>query len=352
MIDTTTKFWKVELNVDETDQAIIEAAQMLQRGNIVAFPTETVYGLGANALDTKAIKKIYKAKGRPSDNPLIVHIATIEQLQTLVHDMNETSQKLIENFWPGPLTIIFNSRNNISELVTAGLSTIAVRMPDHPVALAIIKAANLPIAAPSANKSGSPSPTTASHVWADLHGLIEGIIDGGSTKIGVESTVIDVTGDVPTILRPGGITVEEIERVIGKVRIDKGIVDEAVKPISPGMKYRHYAPKGEMIILKGTEENIIQAVNSLILEKKADGKRVGVLTTKEHKVLYGFADLTLAFGTRSNLDPLAENLYDALRTFDIENIDYIIAEAVEETGIGLAIMNRIKKAANSKMINI
>lgn len=352
MIDTTTKLWKVEPDAKETDPAIIEAAQMLQQGSVIAFPTETVYGLGANALDTEAIKKIYQAKGRPSDNPLIVHIASIEQLQTLVQDINETSQKLIENFWPGPLTIIFNSKNNVSELVTAGLSTVAVRMPSHPVALAIIKAANLPIAAPSANKSGSPSPTSASHVWDDLHGLIEGIVDGGSTMIGVESTVIDVSGDVPTILRPGGVTVEELEKVIGKVQIDKGIIDQTEKPISPGMKYRHYAPQGEMIILKGSEENIIRAVNSLIIEKKSEGLRVGVLTTKEHRALYGFADLILAYGTKNNMDQLAENLYDALRTFDLREIDLIIAEAVEETGIGLAIMNRIKKAANGKIINV
>jgi len=352
MIDTTTKLWKVELDPNESDRAIIEAAQMLQQGSVVAFPTETVYGLGANALDTEAIKKIYQAKGRPSDNPLIVHIATIEQLQMLVQDINETSQKLIDYFWPGPLTIIFNSRNNISELVTAGLSTVAVRMPDHPVALAIIKAANLPIAAPSANKSGSPSPTNASHVWNDLHGLIEGIVDAGPTKIGVESTVIDVSGEVPTILRPGGVTVEELEKVIGKVQIDKGIIDGAEKPIAPGMKYRHYAPKGEMIILKGSEENIVRAVNSLIIEKKSEGKRVGVLTTKEHKALYAFADLILAYGTKNNMDQLAEYLYNALRTFDLEKIDFIIAEAVEEKGIGLTIMNRIKKAANGKMVDV
>ncbi|OEF99888.1 threonylcarbamoyl-AMP synthase [Vulcanibacillus modesticaldus] len=348
----TTMFWKLPHQVDIKHPDIVEIAKRLRQGEIIAFPTETVYGLGANALDAKAVAKIFVAKGRPSDNPLIVHIATMEQLALLVEEIDENSRKLIEHFWPGPLTIIFKKKEMVSELVTAGLNTVAVRMPNHPIALTIIEAANLPIAAPSANRSGKPSPTTAEHVFNDLNGKIDGIVDGGPTGVGVESTVIDLTGDVPMVLRPGGVTIEELQEVLGEVKLDPAIVGQKEQPRSPGMKYRHYAPTGEMWIVKGDDREIIKKINSLIKEKSLIGKKVGILTTNDHRESFQEADLILAYGTKDNLYPLAEHLYEALRIFDLNGIDYILAEAVEEKGIGLAIMNRLKKAAGEKFIQI
>lgn len=347
-----TRLFTVGDNVNEHDNEIKEAAKLLREGKIVAFPTETVYGLGANALDAEALKKVFLAKGRPSDNPLIVHIATIDQLDSLVEEVDDISQKLIANFWPGPLTIIFRKKQGISDIVTAGLSSIAVRMPNNQVALALIKAADLPIAAPSANRSGKPSPTKAEHVWNDLNGLIDGLIDGGSTGIGVESTVIDVSTDIPIVLRPGGITIEELEDVIGHVELDKAILNQIDKPRSPGMKYKHYAPEGEMLIVRGEREKVIQTIQKLINEKKAAGYKVGVLTTEEYKQNYQSSDLVLAYGNQSDMYPLAANLYHALRDFDSQNINYIIAQGVDETGIGLTIMNRLRKAASSNILEL
>ncbi|MGV3463815.1 MAG: L-threonylcarbamoyladenylate synthase, partial [Heyndrickxia sp.] len=252
--------WNVDSNVDnlKSNPQVVEAANLLKQNEVVAFPTETVYGLGANAISDEAITKVYEAKGRPSDNPLIVHIADFSQLYNLVLEIPKTAEKLMEKFWPGPLTIIFKVKSKaVSKKVTAGLNTVGIRMPDHPLALALIKAANLPIAAPSANSSGKPSPTTAGHVRDDLNGRISGILDGGETGIGVESTVVDCTGEVPIILRPGGVTKEAMENEIGNVEIDPALHENLnSKPKAPGMKYTHYAPNAPVYLVDGKPEFI------------------------------------------------------------------------------------------------
>lgn len=322
-----------------------EAAKLLRENEAVAFPTETVYGLGANAMDDEAIAKIFEAKGRPSDNPLIVHIGTKSQLDGIVKEIPPVAEKLMAHFWPGPLTIILPRKEGISERVTAGLNTVGVRMPDHPVALALIEEANVPVAAPSANRSGRPSPTLASHVYEDLNGKIAGIVDGGATGVGVESTVIDCTSPVPTILRPGGITKEQLEAVIGTVSLDPALKDEKEKPKSPGMKYTHYAPKAPLSIVEGSREFIQQLVDG----KKEEGFKVGVLTTEEYQHVYN-ADVILSCGVRSDLASVATKLYDVLRTFDASEVDVIFSESFPNEGIGNAIMNRLTKAAGHHII--
>lgn len=322
-----------------------EAAKLLRENEAVAFPTETVYGLGANAMDDEAIAKIFEAKGRPSDNPLIVHIGTKSQLDGIVKGIPPVAEKLMAHFWPGPLTIILPRKEGISERVTAGLNTVGVRMPDHPVALALIEEANVPVAAPSANRSGRPSPTLASHVYEDLNGKIAGIVDGGATGVGVESTVIDCTSPVPTILRPGGITKEQLEAVIGTVSLDPALKDEKEKPKSPGMKYTHYAPKAPLSIVEGSREFIQQLVDG----KKEEGFKVGVLTTEEYQHVYN-ADVILSCGVRSDLASVATKLYDVLRTFDASEVDVIFSESFPNEGIGNAIMNRLTKAAGHHII--
>jgi L-threonylcarbamoyladenylate synthase len=343
-----TKIWVVD-NIEDKSQfypQISQAAQLLQANEVVAFPTETVYGLGANAADTAAVEKIFAAKGRPSDNPLIVHIAELEQLEEIATDISDFAYKLIEHFWPGPLTLVLKKKGNVSEKVTAGLPTIAVRMPNHPVALALIKECGLPLAAPSANLSGRPSPTTAKHVYDDLNGRIAGIVDGGETGVGVESTVLDCTEDVPVILRPGGVTKEEIEKVIGKVRVDAALEDEAAAPKSPGMKYTHYAPKSPVVIVEGDRAFL----QHLVEERKKNGAKVGVLTTEENKQFYK-ADVVLACGRRGELHTVASNLYQVLRRFDETDVGIIYSESFPAQGIGEAIMNRLKKAAGNHIIS-
>lgn len=322
-----------------------EAAKLLRENEAIAFPTETVYGLGANAMNDEAIAKIFEAKGRPSDNPLIVHIGTKSQLDGIVKEIPPVAEKLMEHFWPGPLTIILPRKEGISEKVTAGLHTVGVRMPDHPVALALIEEANVPVAAPSANRSGRPSPTLASHVYEDLNEKIAGIVDGGATGVGVESTVIDCTSAVPTILRPGGITKEQLEAVIGTVSLDPALKDEKEKPKSPGMKYTHYAPKAPLSIVEGSREFIQRLVD----EKKEEGFKVGVLTTEEYHHIYN-ADVVLSCGVRSDLASVATKLYDVLRTFDASEVDVIFSESFPNEGIGNAIMNRLTKAAGHHII--
>ena len=296
-------------------------------------------------MDDEAIAKIFEAKGRPSDNPLIVHIGTKSQLDGIVKEIPPVAEKLMAHFWPEPLTIILPRKEGISERVTAGLNTVGVRMPDHPVALALIEEANVPVAAPSANRSGRPSPTLASHVYEDLNGKIAGIVDGGATGVGVESTVIDCTSTVPTILRPGGITKEQLEAVIGTVSLDPALKDEKEKPKSPGMKYTHYAPKAPLSIVEGSREFIQQLVD----EKKEEGFKVGVLTTEEYQHVYN-ADVILSCGVRSDLASVATKLYDVLRTFDASEVDVIFSESFPNEGIGNAIMNRLTKAAGHHII--
>ncbi|MGN4447814.1 L-threonylcarbamoyladenylate synthase [Bacillus cereus group sp. MYBK79-1] len=342
-----TNMWVVD-NVVERKKyypQLQEAAKLLRENEAIAFPTETVYGLGANAMNDEAIAKIFEAKGRPSDNPLIVHIGAKSQLDGIVTEIPLVAEKLMEHFWPGPLTIILPRKEGISEKVTAGLNTVGVRMPNHPIALALIEEANVPVAAPSANRSGRPSPTLASHVYEDLNEKIAGIVDGGATGVGVESTVIDCTSAVPTILRPGGITKEQLEAVIGTVSLDPALKDEKEKPKSPGMKYTHYAPKAPLSIVEGSREFIQRLVD----EKKEEGFKVGVLTTEEYQHVYG-ADVVLSCGVRSDLASVATKLYDVLRTFDASEVDVIFSESFPNEGIGNAIMNRLTKAAGHQII--
>ena len=339
-----TKKWLVE-DVNLSFPQIKEASMWIRENEVVAFPTETVYGLGANAYSYEAVAKIFQAKGRPDDNPLIVHIAKMEQLQSLVQDIPEHANKLINAFWPGPLTLVLNKGEGIAENVTAGLSTVAVRMPDHPVALAIIAEANLPIAAPSANVSGKPSPTTAAHVFEDLNGKIAGIVDGGATGVGVESTVLDCTTEIPMILRPGGVTKEQIEEVIGPVAVDPALEEDGQAPKSPGLKYKHYAPKAKVFLVEGSPLFLQQQV----LAEKAKGKKVGILTTVENQTEYE-ADVVLPCGSVKNLSTVAQHLYEVLRKFDEYDLDVIYSETFPEEGVGKAIMNRLTKAAGGDVL--
>jgi len=335
-----TKIWPVDKHVNKLceSEAVEEAARLLKQNEVVAFPTETVYGLGANACSDEAIEKIFHAKGRPSDNPLIVHIYSKKQLHDIVQHVPKLAEKLIDAFWPGPLTIIFPKTEAISEKATAGLSTVAVRMPNHPVALALLEKADVPVAAPSANRSGKPSPTSAEHVLEDLRDEIAGVLDGGTTDVGVESTVIDVTGTHVEILRPGGITREQIEAVVGKENVRQPTsVTGKVK--SPGMKYTHYSPNAPLYLVLSPER-----MQELIEAEKAEGKRVGVLTTEENADNYE-ADYVHACGKRADLKTVAGQLYESLRQFDAKNVDVIISEAFPKEGIGAAIMNRLEKAA-------
>ncbi|HEK9100984.1 TPA: threonylcarbamoyl-AMP synthase [Bacillus pseudomycoides] len=342
-----TNMWVVDnvVEIKKDYPQLQEAARLLRENEAIAFPTETVYGLGANAMNDEAIAKIFEAKGRPSDNPLIVHIGAKSQLGEIVREITPVAEVLMKHFWPGPLTIILPKKDGISEKVTAGLDTVGVRMPDHPVALALIEAANVPVAAPSANRSGRPSPTLASHVYEDLNGRIAGIVDGGATGVGVESTVVDCTSEVPTILRPGGITKEQLEEVIGTVSLDPALKDEKEKPKAPGMKYTHYAPKAPLSIVEGSREFIQQLVD----KKKEEGYTVGVLTTEEYQHVYK-ADVVLSCGVRSDLASIATKLYDVLRTFDASEVDVIFSESFPNEGIGNAIMNRLTKAAGHHII--
>lgn len=343
-----TMLWTVEdlNNLSTSYPHITQAANKLKENEVVAFPTETVYGLGANAFSDEAVHKIFEAKGRPSDNPLIVHIASKEQLYDFVDEIPEYALLLIKEFWPGPLTLVLRKKGEeLSDLVTAGLDTVGVRMPDHPIALALLKEANVPVAAPSANRSGKPSPTQASHVYDDLQGRISGIIDGGSTGVGVESTVIDCTTTIPTILRPGGVTKEQMEAVVGEVRVDQALVEEGHAPKSPGMKYTHYAPNAPVIVVDGSHGFLQQ----LIDQYEKEGKKVGVLTTTEAKNDFR-ASKVLACGSRANLQTVAAQLYDVLRQFDQEDVDLILSESFPQVDVGVAVMNRLLKAAGNKVI--
>jgi L-threonylcarbamoyladenylate synthase len=344
-----TKVWKVDKYVDnlENNPQVVDAAHFLQENEVVALPTETVYGLGGNAESDVAVEKIFAAKGRPSDNPLIIHIADKRQLNAFVTEIREKAEILMERFWPGPLTIIFKKKDGVlSDKATAGLETVGVRMPDHPVALALLKKCQLPIAAPSANSSGKPSPTNAQHVIEDLNGKIAGVLDGGSTGVGVESTVLDCTEDIPVILRPGGVTKEQLEAAVGEVHLDASLIDEASKPKAPGMKYQHYAPNAPLYLVNGSRSFL----QRLIEEKQEEGLRVGVLATEESVEWYP-SDVTIACGKRSELESVAAALYETLRKFNQEKVDIIYSEMFPNTGVGHAIMNRLQKAAGNKIIS-
>ncbi|WP_018132989.1 L-threonylcarbamoyladenylate synthase [Effusibacillus pohliae] len=349
-----------------TRQDIERAAELLRQGELVAFPTETVYGLGAHAMDAAAVDKIFQAKGRPADNPLIVHIAHRVQLADLADNLPPVAEKLIESFWPGPLTLVLPRQPGVPDRVTAGLSTVAVRMPNHPVALSLLQTAGVPVAAPSANRSGRPSPTAAVHVLEDLDGKITAVVDGGTTGVGVESTVLDVTVDPPMILRPGGVTKEMLRQVIGPLQEDLSLkrnsgeeMDPALAPAangriataprSPGMKYTHYAPRGEMWIVEGPVDKQVELIQTLVDKSTAEGTRTGVLTTDEHQAAYR-ADAVLSCGKREALETVAAGLYGVLRRFDELGVERIYAESFPEAGIGAAIMNRLRKAAGYRVI--
>lgn len=340
------------------------AAKLLREGELVAFPTETVYGLGADATNTSAVEAIYHAKGRPSDNPLIVHIAERSQLDELIADSvsqeeRELAERLIARFWPGPLTLVLPVRPGaVSPRVTAGLATVAVRMPDHPLALALIRASGRPIAAPSANRSGRPSPTTARHVAEDLAGRIAGIIDGGPTTVGLESTVVAILPRGLELLRPGGVTQQQLREAAPDVPLRAPeLPSAAAQPIqpdeaprSPGMKYAHYAPRGEMRVILGgsspaSRAAVIDHAASLLAEAKRQGRRTGVLTYAEHEGRYHGVDHIAVCGSLRDLRTVARQLYDALRSFDEAGIDFIVAEGCPAEGVGEAIMNRLIKAA-------
>lgn len=332
---------------DHVDQASLQqAAELLQKQEVVAFPTETVYGLGADATSEKAVEKIFKAKGRPADNPLIVHMAKKEQIHEVVQHIPEQAQKLINKFLPGPLTLIFESNGRCAQNVTAGLSTVAVRIPDHPVARAVLDECGLPLAAPSANLSGKPSPTRAEHVYQDLNGRVAGIIDGGPTGVGVESTVLDCTGERPTILRPGGITKQDLEEVIGDVAVDPSLsgTDKAVQPKSPGMKYTHYAPEAPLWLIEGDLTFFQYQIDQL----HQKGERVGVIVSDEHAPELNNATIHTC-GSNKDLREVAVQLYHALRSFDDKKVDVILCESFPEEGVGQAVMNRLKKASTQKI---
>lgn len=337
----------------KSDQAVIDqAGDILKKGGLVAFPTETVYGLGADALNEKAAEKIYAAKGRPSDNPLIVHITNMEALKKIASDIPKEAYAVAEQYWPGPLTMIFRKTENVPYGTTGGLDTVAVRMPDHETARAVIDAGGGYIAAPSANTSGRPSPTRAEHVEEDLDGKIDMIVDGGPVEIGVESTILDFTVTPPMILRPGAITKEMFEQVIGRVEQDITLVqeDSGQAPKAPGMKYRHYAPKAELSIVEGEADDVVREINRLTAIKEAQGSRVGIIGTEETVNRYT-RGVIKSIGTRRDEMTIASHLYEILREFDGEDVDYIFSESFSAGGIGNAIMNRLLKAAGHKVIH-
>lgn len=348
-----TKLIKIDAD-NPNREDMQEAAEIIRSGGLVAFPTETVYGLGANALDPEASKRIYAAKGRPSDNPLIVHICRFEELESIAKEVPTQAGKLADAFWPGPLTMIVWKNEKVPYETTGGMDTVAIRMPNHPVALALIEESGCMIAAPSANTSGKPSPTEAGHVALDLDGKIPMILDGGPVGIGIESTIIDLTEKIPMILRPGYITKEMLEEVLGEeVRIDPGIIaaDSTKKPKAPGMKYKHYAPKADLVLVEGEQEAVVAKINALVREKQAAGLKVGVVATDETESLYQ-ADYVVTIGARSDEDAIARHLYKILREFDDWNVDAIYSESFSTPRIGQAIMNRLMKAAGHQVIQV
>ena len=342
-----------QLNSEENKAIIEKAGDILKNGGLVAFPTETVYGLGADALNEMAAHKIYEAKGRPSDNPLIVHITNMKDLEKVAEVIPEAAYTVAEKYWPGPLTMIFDKTDLVPYGTTGGLETVAVRMPNEPVARAVIDAGGGFIAAPSANTSGRPSPTTAQHVEEDLTGRIDMIIDGGAVPIGVESTILDITVTPPMILRPGAITKEMLEELIGEVSVDRALISSESKepPKAPGMKYRHYAPEAELSIVEGPMELVIEGINRMARERSAQGYRVGVIGTEETVARYR-ADSVKSVGTRTDESTIASHLYGILREFDNEKVDYIYSESFATGGIGSAIMNRLLKAAGHHVIEV
>ncbi|MGQ9543979.1 MAG: L-threonylcarbamoyladenylate synthase [Candidatus Bathyarchaeia archaeon] len=332
------------------DMKIIRrGAEIIREGGLVAFPTETVYGLGADALNPAAVERIFIAKERPPDNPLIVHIADVNSIGRLAAKVPDEAKILIDRFFPGPLTIILEKKPVIPDVTTANLPTVALRMPNHKIALALIEMSGTPIAAPSANKAGRPSPTRAQHVLEDLEGKVDLIIDGGPTTFGLESTVIDLTVKPPQLLRPGAVTLETLTDILGQVQVHPSITsmlsNEILEVKSPGMKYKHYAPRAELIVVTGRDEDVAEKIRQIIDVLKGKGLKVGVASTTGRGYC---ADHIEELG-RSKLE-IASRLYDSLRRFDEARVDTIIAEGVDEQGLGLSIMNRLKKASNYRIV--
>ncbi len=336
-----------EKNIDnKAKEELVKAGEIIRNGGLVAFPTETVYGLGGDALNPESSKKIYAAKGRPSDNPLIVHVANMEDLSKIVKEVPEAAKKLADAFWPGPLTMIMNKNDKVPYETTGGLDTVAIRMPNNEIALELIRQSGGYIAAPSANTSGRPSPTVARYCVEDLSGKIEMIIDGGQVGIGLESTIVDLTSEVPMILRPGYITADMLKEVLGEISIDRTIIDSTStqKPKAPGMKYRHYAPKGSLMIVEGPQDKVVSYINEKTKEALLQGKRVGIIGTDATKALYN-EGIIKSVGNREDEKTIAHELFKVLREFDDENVDVMFSESFDDSGIGQAIMNRLLKAA-------
>ena len=343
----------LRVRAPKADEASIRrAGAMIRAGRLVAFPTETVYGLGANGLDAAACARIYEAKGRPSDNPLILHVAGREMVEAVAAEIPPMAEKLLAAFMPGPITLILKRTPIVPDGITGGLDTVGIRAPEHAAARALIRAAGVPIAAPSANRSGRPSPTTAASVLRDMRGRIPLILDGGACRVGVESTIVDCTGAVPTILRPGAITREMLTEVLGGCALDPALVGAGTVPRAPGMKYRHYAPKADMTLLTGAPSKMAAAFRREVRRLIAAGARPGVLASDE--VCEGLADLLpaahrKAYGEQGDLSAIAARIYEALIAFDETDADVLLAEGVEERALGLAIMNRLRKACGGRV---
>lgn len=353
--DMETQIIKIDLKHLKKEEFALPAG-ILKAGGLVAFPTETVYGLGGDGMNPEAAEKIYAAKGRPSDNPLIIHIADPGDVDHIARDIPESARKLMEWFWPGPLTMIFHKKENVPLSTTGGLDTVAVRMPDHQAALMLIRESGVYIAAPSANTSGRPSPTRASHVIEDLSGKIEAVLDGGPVGIGLESTIIDMTEDTPVILRPGYITREMLSEAIGEVRMDEALLKKGtqigIRPKAPGMKYKHYAPKAPLIIFEGCGRDVRKEIQERTLRARAEGKRVGIIAAGETKNCYSVNALIKSPGSRKDEDSIARGLYAVLREFDEEEVDIIFTESFRDGRLGPAVMNRLLKAAGYEVVEV
>lgn len=333
------------------EASIASAAAILAGGGLVAFPTETVYGLGANAFNEKAIRSIFAAKGRPADNPLIVHVSAFEEAFPLVHDVPETAHVLARELWPGPLTLVLPAKAVLPPVVTAGLDTVGIRVPGHEIARDLIAKAGVPVAAPSANASGSPSPTTADHVLNDLDGRIDAVLDGGPCRVGVESTVVDLSGPIPVVLRPGGVPAEELLRLAPNIVIPPvgGSTVEGV-PKAPGMKYRHYAPATRLLLVEGEPQRVVDVIHREIASWQARGNKVAVLAAREHAA-YFRADVVSILASRRSPEEAAHNLFGALRDLDHSGVDVILVEGLDSSGIGRAVMNRLWKASGGEIIH-
>lgn len=334
--------------------AITTAAETLRRGGLVAFPTETVYGLGANATDSAAVSRIFEAKGRPASDPLIVHIASSDVLESVARDIPPLAQALASAFWPGPLTLVLPRHPNIPANVSAGMETVAVRMPRHPVALALLSAAGLPIAAPSANTFSRPSATTAAHVYEDLGGRIDIILDGGATPIGLESTVLDLTGETPLVLRPGGITLEQLERYIPNIQVKPRFLTTDTAASSPGQSIRHYAPRAPMFLFTGSDRaRILAQMRSNAETLRARGQRVGILAADEEQATFSDLDATIiTLGSLENLAEIGANLFARIREIDAQGVEVILVRAFGREGLGIAIWDRLVRAAEGRIIEV